>query len=188
MRVMPSRRTLLKAGGLAVLTALVGRTVAYPDVRVRGGVGTLHPANERYLAADVVSDDGSLGAALLNGPDESLVGPDATEPVRGALTDDDWFHDPGDPPGTHRLVAQYRSSPDRPMRLLVSDVGWKGVWTLSFRADLSEWRPIADVEDEECRKRLRSADRLAYTSVWAVRAPVGPLPDPGVDVLTAPGR
>jgi len=180
---MPSRRTVLKLAGVGCLAAFAGRAFAYPDVRLNGGAGTLHPAADRYLSERLLPEGESLGATLVAGTDEDRVGPDASDGVRRALSDPGWFQN--DDATTYRLVVQYRSTPARPRGLALRDVEWEGAWTLAFEAALSEWSPLEDIDGEE-GERLRSADELVYTSVWAVSAPVGALPKPSIDVAARP--
>jgi|GEM_PF-5807836 len=169
---MPSRRTLLKAGGLIALGAVAGRTFAYPDVELEYGVGTLHPASDRVLAADALGD-GAHPAAFVRGDGTYLSGPDASEPVRRALSESD----------TVRIVSRHRSTPDNPEGLFFRRVTWDGVWTLAVDADVRPWSALDNVDGER-GERLRSADELQYTTVWTLSTGLSGLPDPGVRVET----
>lgn len=106
---MPSRRTVLATLGTSGLCALAGCSFSgRPEVRLDGGVGVLHPADERYIANGLQprADD---NAYAIIAPDRApaVVGPDASDSVAERLrTATDVFH----------AIVQLRSTPEGPIR------------------------------------------------------------------------
>lgn len=111
---MPHRRAVLAGASLLGLgvAGLVGRNAVYP-VHLDYGVGQLHPASDDYLAPDARLDDhGALRSTVVD-DGASLVGPDATGPVKRALST---------PADGVLAVSQLRSMPNDPRGLRVTDV------------------------------------------------------------------
>jgi len=74
------------------------------------------------------------------------------------------------------VVLQLRSDPTAPTAIapaIGGGLGWADRDTLRAHVAVEPWGPLDRVDDEERRERLRSADELVYTTVWAVT--------PGVD-------
>ena len=153
------RRSLIGTTALALGVGLAGcsRLGTRPEVRMGSGSGTLHPADERYIANGLQPDgDDRVFSAIA--PDEApeLVGPDAENPIADRLRNsgvDDQFH----------VIVQLRSTPNAPMSLWPiagSAFEWHGRSTLHVDVEVQPWG--SDRIDEE----HRSAKELVYMGVW----------------------
>lgn len=180
------RRSLLGTAALALGTGLAGcsRLGARPEVRAHSGRGTLHPADELYIAHGLQPDGRGLVYTTV-APDEApeLLGPDAGTPVADALrhpTPDDEFH----------VVLQLRSTRDAPM-LLRPEAGnafeWRDRSTLAVTVVVEPWGSLDRVDDQNLREKLRSADELVYTAVWDLTPAPADLPEDVVLELATRG-
>lgn len=179
------RRSLLRVAG----TAAVGGTVALagcaaltrPDLRAEFSVGVLHPADEQYVVGGLrPGGDARVFATAAADSAPERVGADAGGPVADTLRNpgiEDKFH----------VVVQLRSTPAAPRGLAFSTTerfSWQDRSTLRVRLVPEPWGSLADVEPDDSRRALRSADELVYTVVWSVVPAVDPLPETVEPVLS----
>lgn len=166
---MPSRRALLAglgAGGAAVLAGCSG--AFRPTIHVSFGVGVIHPATDAVLSGGLQTSDKNEFSTVADHPAAGLLGPDAPDVIRRALTG------PRDEPAFH-AVLQYRSTPDNPRATFVRKAAWQDWWTLGLATDVEPWGSFDSV-DEKARRRLENADELVYTSVWSLTPSLDRLP------------
>lgn len=157
------RRTLLgSAAGVVVGTAgcLGG---SQPDLSIRTGAGTLHPASQQYIT-DGLEPGGDRSAYAAVAPDEApdLVGADASTPIARRLRRGgaDQFH----------IVTQLRSTPAAPLRFGTSQaVSWEEGRTVRLTTTVET---ATDLD-----ATLNSASQLVYTAVWGIEPELEELPD-----------
>lgn len=170
------RRSLLGATALLLAPGFAGcsRLRPRPEVRMAGGHGVIHPADELYVAGGLQpGGDEHLFTAVV--PDEApdMIGPDAGRSTANALRNagtDDQFH----------VVAQLRSTPDDPLQFwpAAGDAfEWRDRSTLHVDAEVRPWGSFDRIDDEDQRERLRSADELVYTTVWNLTPTPADLPE-----------
>jgi len=177
------RRSLLRTGTAAVggSVALAGcAALTRPDLRAASGVGALHPVDEQYVVGGLQpGGDSRVFATAASDSAPELVGPDAD------VTLGDTLRNPGIDEKFH-VVVQLRSTPAEPERVAFGtseQFAWRDRSTLRVRLVPEPWVSLADVDPEERRRELQSADELVYTAVWSVVPAVDPIPETVVPVL-----
>jgi hypothetical protein len=179
------RRALLRAAG----TAGVGGTVTLagctalgrPELFAGSASGTLHPADEEYVAGGLdPGGDARLFATAAPDSAPDLVGADAEGSVADTLRNpglDDVFH----------VVAQLRSTPEEPRGFAMGAIdrfSWRNWSTLRVRLATEPWGSLDDIDPERLRRELQGADELVFSVVWSVEPDVDPLPETVDPVLT----
>jgi hypothetical protein len=171
------RRALLRAAGSAAVggtVALAGCTaLGRPELSAGDASGTLHPADEEYVAGGLEpGGDARVFATAASDSTPDLVGADAEGSVADTLRNpslEDPFH----------IVAQVRSTPAEPRGISLAGVAfsWRNRTTLRVRLPTEPWMPLEEVDPEQRRRELQEADELVFSAVWSVEPGVDPLPE-----------
>ena len=170
------RRALLRSVSVLGVVGVAGCSAfgasARPELEMKHGSGTLHPASEQFVT-NGLEPGGHARVHVTATADEApdVLEPDASQSIASTLRNSN--------PDSFHVVAQIRSSPAAPMDLwpVTSDpFGWPDRWTLRATVRVEPWISLEQMDDEDRREELRSADDLVFTSVWTLSPDVEELP------------